>query len=104
MCCNKRKKQTGDGADGVTSINLTGLANSISGLDREVPNEVILEVATSEERLSDPTIRKLKLEVVAYQNELIRDPRLRLLSRLQRVRVQTLLLVQNPRLSPKLVL
>jgi LETM1 and EF-hand domain-containing protein 1 len=50
----------------------TGLADAISGLDKEVLNEVILQMATSEEKTSDPEIRKLKLEVVEKQNELIR--------------------------------
>ena len=52
--------------------NLAGLADTISGLDKEVLNEVILDIATSEEKLSDPEIRKLKLEVLTQQNELIR--------------------------------
>jgi len=55
------------------SKSLSGLADAISGLDKEVLNEVILEVATSQEKLSDPEIRKLKLEVVSHQNELIRQ-------------------------------
>jgi len=56
-----------------TSSSLAGLADAISGLDKEVVDQVILEVATSEEKLSDPDIRKLKLEVVSQQNELIRQ-------------------------------
>lgn len=50
---------------------LTGLADAISGLDKQVLNEVILNLATSEEKISDPEIRKLKLEVLQKQNELI---------------------------------
>jgi len=57
--------------DGSTS--LTGLVDAISGLDKEVLNEVILEVATSQEKKSDPDIRKIKLEVLNEQNELIRQ-------------------------------
>jgi len=68
----QRKKPAGEGADEADK-NLTGLADAISGLDKEVLNEIILEVATDEEKQSDPTIRKLKLEVVAQQNELIRE-------------------------------
>jgi len=56
-----------------SDANLTGLADAISGLDKEVVNEILLEVATSEEKQSDPTIRKLKLEVLTQQNELIRE-------------------------------
>lgn len=69
----QRKKPKGDGKEETTDSNLTGLADAISGMDKEVLNEVILEVATSEEKLSDPLIRKLKLEVVAQQNALIRE-------------------------------
>ena len=55
------------------SSSLSGLADAISGLDKEVLDQVILEVATSKEKQSDPDIRKLKLEVVSKQNELIRQ-------------------------------
>jgi len=54
------------------SKSLSGLADAISGLDKEILNEVILEVATKEEKLSDPEVRKIKLEVLTQQNELIR--------------------------------
>ena len=53
------------------SKTLAGLADTISGLDKEVVNEVILDVATSQEKLSDPGVRKIKLEVLMKQNELI---------------------------------
>lgn len=56
--------------DGAKS--LAGLVDAISGLDKEVLNEVILDVATSEEKSSNPDIQKIKLEVVSTQNELIR--------------------------------
>lgn len=55
--------------DGARS--LSGLADAISGLDKEVVNEVILDVATSQEKMSDPGVRKIKLEVLMKQNELI---------------------------------
>jgi len=55
------------------SKSLAGLADAISGLDKEVVDQVLLEVATSEEKLTDPEIRKLKLEVLEKQNELIRQ-------------------------------
>jgi hypothetical protein len=51
--------------------SLSGLADAISGLDKDIVNEVILEVATKEEKLSDPDVRKIKLEVVSQQNNLI---------------------------------
>lgn len=53
------------------SKSLAGLADAISGLDKEVVNEVILDVATSKEKASDPGVRKIKLEVLMKQNELI---------------------------------
>ena len=55
-----------------SSNSLSGLADTISGLDKEILNEVILEVATKEEKRSDPQVRKIKLEVLTQQNELIR--------------------------------
>jgi LETM1-like protein len=54
------------------SKSLAGLADAISGMDKEILNEVILEVATTEEKRSDPDVRKIKLEVLSQQNELIR--------------------------------
>merc|ERR1712238_487119 len=53
--------------------SVTGLADAISGMDKEVLNEVILQVATSEEFKSDPDVRKIKLEVVTHQNEKIEE-------------------------------
>eukprot|EP00545_Synedropsis_sp_CCMP1620_P007015 CAMPEP_0119031072 /NCGR_PEP_ID=MMETSP1176-20130426/41352_1 /TAXON_ID=265551 /ORGANISM="Synedropsis recta cf, Strain CCMP1620" /LENGTH=746 /DNA_ID=CAMNT_0006987459 /DNA_START=752 /DNA_END=2990 /DNA_ORIENTATION=- len=50
---------------------VAGLADAISGLDQDIVNEVVLEVATSEEKMSSPEIRKIKLEVLASQNERI---------------------------------
>jgi len=58
-------------ADGAKS--LAGLADAISGLDKEVVNEVILESATPEEKRSDPALLQLKLEVLEQQNELIQE-------------------------------
>ena len=55
--------------------SVASLADAISGLDKEVLNEVILEVATKEEKKSNPDIRKIKLEVVTQQNERIREER-----------------------------
>lgn len=55
--------------------SVASLADAISGMDKEVLNEVILEVATQEEKKSNPDIRKIKLEVVTQQNERIREER-----------------------------
>eukprot|EP00980_Cylindrotheca_fusiformis_P004018 scaffold880_cov132-Cylindrotheca_fusiformis.AAC.14 len=59
---------TSDDAKGVA-----GLADAISGMDKDVLNEIILEVATSEEKKSNPDVRKIKLEVLSHQNEKIRE-------------------------------
>jgi hypothetical protein len=55
--------------------SVASLADAISGMDKEVLNEVILEVATQEERKSNPDIRKIKLEIITQQNERIREER-----------------------------
>ena len=55
------------------SNTMSGLADAISGLDKEIVNEAILEVATHDEKKSDPEVRKIKLEVLSQQNELIRE-------------------------------
>lgn len=64
---------TTPGAD--ESKSVTGLADAISGLDKEVLNEVILEVVRSTEE-KDPDLMKLKLEVLEQQNELIEEEKL----------------------------
>ena len=58
-------------SDGSKSV--AGLADAISGLDREVVNEVILESVTPDEKKSDPELTRLKLEVLEHQNELIQE-------------------------------
>ena len=58
-------------ADGSKSV--AGIADAISGLDKEVVNEVILGVASPEEKRSDPALMQLKLEVLEQQNELIEE-------------------------------
>jgi LETM1-like protein len=66
-----REEMTARGSDDDGSKALAGLADAISGLDQNIVNEVVLEVATSEEKKSDPEIRKIKLEVLEAQNERI---------------------------------
>uniref|UniRef100_A0A7S1BV52 EF-hand domain-containing protein n=1 Tax=Corethron hystrix TaxID=216773 RepID=A0A7S1BV52_9STRA len=58
-------------ADAEQSKSLSGLADAISGLDREVLNEVALDVATPEEIRSNDELLKIKLEVLQKENELI---------------------------------
>ena len=55
------------------SATLAAVVDAISGLDKEVVNEVILDVATADEQKADPNIRKIKLEVLSAQNEIIRQ-------------------------------
>lgn len=55
------------------SKSLAAVVDAISGLDKEVLNEVILDVATADEKKADPNIRKIKLEVLSAQNQLIRQ-------------------------------
>jgi LETM1 and EF-hand domain-containing protein 1 len=57
---------------GDESMSLAAVVDAISGLDKEVLNEVILDVATADEKKADPNIRKIKLEVLSAQNQLIR--------------------------------
>lgn len=54
------------------SKSMAELADAISGLDKDVVNEVVLEVATAEEKKRNPDVMKIKLEVLEQQNERIR--------------------------------
>merc|ERR1712038_133420 len=56
------KMSSCDSVDAADNKSVTGLADAISGLDKEVVNEVILNVATSEEKSSNPDVMKIKLE------------------------------------------
>jgi len=53
--------------------NMVGIADAISGLEKGVVNEVVLDVASSlgEQRNSD--VMKIKLEILNTQNELINE-------------------------------
>ena len=53
--------------------SISGLADAISGLDSEVLNEVLLEVATPSEARSNPDVLKVKMEVLESQNERIQE-------------------------------
>lgn len=54
------------------SKSVTGLADAISGLDKELVNEVILETVSNDNK-QDPELIKLKLKVLQAQNELIEE-------------------------------
>ena len=59
--------------DEPTDAAMTNLADAISSLDKDVLYEVVLEVATDEEKRSNPDVLKIKLEVLEQQNELIKE-------------------------------
>ena len=63
-------------ADHDETKSVASLADAISGLDKDVVNEVVLDVATPEEVQSDPSVRRIKLEVLEAQNERILEERM----------------------------
>jgi LETM1 and EF-hand domain-containing protein 1 len=57
--------------DGTKSVS--GLADAMSGIDKEVLNEIVLDMASSEEKSSNADVMKIQLEVLEHQNELIKE-------------------------------
>eukprot|EP00578_Thalassiosira_sp_NH16_P023734 CAMPEP_0181085782 /NCGR_PEP_ID=MMETSP1071-20121207/5406_1 /TAXON_ID=35127 /ORGANISM="Thalassiosira sp., Strain NH16" /LENGTH=961 /DNA_ID=CAMNT_0023167593 /DNA_START=75 /DNA_END=2957 /DNA_ORIENTATION=- len=57
-----------DGSKGVT-----GLADAMSGIEKEVLNEIVLEMASSEEKSKNADLMKIQLEVLEQQNDLIEE-------------------------------
>ena len=57
--------------DGTKSVS--GLADAMSGIDKEVLNEIVLDMASSEEKSSNADVMKIQLEVLQHQNELIKE-------------------------------
>lgn len=53
--------------------NVSGLADAMSGIDKEVLNEIVLDMASSEEKSSNTEVMKVALEVLEHQNELIKE-------------------------------
>mmetsp|Transcript_406 Transcript_406/g.569 ORF Transcript_406/g.569 Transcript_406/m.569 type:complete len:914 (-) Transcript_406:43-2784(-) len=70
----REEMKTNDASEADKAV--AGLADAISGLDDDIVNEVVLKVATPEEKMSDPEIQKIKLEVLEAQNERILEERL----------------------------
>lgn len=70
----REEMQTNDASEADKAV--AGLADAISGLDDDIVNEVVLKVATPEEKMSDPEIKKIKLEVLEAQNERILEEQL----------------------------
>ena len=61
----------GDQKDKEGVETICGIADAISGMEKEVVNEVLLEVATPEETKNNPEVLKTKLEVLQAENEKI---------------------------------
>mmetsp|Transcript_20782 Transcript_20782/g.34250 ORF Transcript_20782/g.34250 Transcript_20782/m.34250 type:complete len:934 (-) Transcript_20782:1999-4800(-) len=53
--------------------SVSGLADAMSGIDKEVLNEIVLDMASSEEKSSNADVMKIQLEVLEHQNELIKE-------------------------------
>lgn len=53
--------------------SVSGLADAMSGIDKEVLNEIVLDMASSEEKSSSADVMKIQLEVLQHQNELIKE-------------------------------
>ncbi|KAL3804386.1 hypothetical protein HJC23_011314 [Cyclotella cryptica] len=62
------ESQTDDG-----SKRVAGLADAMSGIDKDVLNEIVLEMASSKEKSSNADVMKIQLEVLEHQNELIKE-------------------------------
>lgn len=52
--------------------SVSGISDAISAMDKEVLNQVVLEVATPEERSRNPEVVKISLEVLEHENEKIK--------------------------------
>ena len=55
------------------SKSVSGLADAMSGIDKDVLNEIVLEMATSKEKSSNADVMKIQLEVLEHHNELIKE-------------------------------
>mmetsp|Transcript_15516 Transcript_15516/g.22869 ORF Transcript_15516/g.22869 Transcript_15516/m.22869 type:complete len:793 (+) Transcript_15516:1-2379(+) len=53
--------------------SVAGIADAISAMDKDVVNQIVLEVATNEEKSQNPDIVKLSLDVLEQENELIEE-------------------------------
>ena len=53
--------------------SVSGLADAMSGIEKEVLNEIVLDMASSEEKSSNTDVMKIQLEVLQHQNELIKE-------------------------------
>ena len=64
---------SGDSQPDDGSKSVAGLADAMSGIDKDVLNEIVLEMATSKEKSSNADVMKIQLEVLEHHNELIKE-------------------------------
>lgn len=64
---------SGDSSTDESSKRVAGLADAMSGIDKDVLNEIVLEMASSEEKQTNADVMKIQLEVLEHQNELIKE-------------------------------
>jgi len=64
---------TGESQPDDGSKNVAGLADAMSGIDKDVLNEIVLEMATPKEKSSNTDVMKIQLEVLEHHNELIKE-------------------------------
>lgn len=66
MVCGESNTSSG-------SHDVSVLADAMSGIDKEVLNEIVLEMASSEEKSKNADVIKIQLEVLEHQNEMIKE-------------------------------
>jgi len=64
---------SGDSEDDAGSKSVSGLADAMSGLEKDVLNEIVLDLASSEEKSKNTDVMKIQLEVLDHQNEKIKE-------------------------------
>ena len=64
---------TGESSSIDSGKGVIGLADTMSGIDKEVLNEIVLEMASSEEKSKNTEVMKIQLEVLEHQNEMIKE-------------------------------
>ena len=64
---------TGESSSIDTGKGVIGLADAMSGIDKEVLNEIVLEMASTKEKSNNADVMKIQLEVLEHQNEMIKE-------------------------------
>jgi len=57
----------------IDTKGVIGLADAMSGIDKEVLNEIVLEMASTKEKSNNADVMKIQLEVLEHQNEMIKE-------------------------------